>query len=214
MHFFNQEAADRAEEKADAPSQVEPNVAPPLADVVQQPDQPDSLDTCGPPSQPSLPTQMPGAKVYLYMYDLFGGRSIGRIFLGKKFQAVWHTSIVVEWPNTCCEIWYDNQIFISVPGLTPFCSPDEKRLLGTTPLPHVTMLRYLESHDDEWTGHYDLAQRNCVHFSDWVARTLHLAALPDDLVGQAAEVMRTPVARLVLGILHMVEWLKGDAARL
>ena len=76
------------------------------------------------------------------------------------------------------------------------------------------MIAYLESLDDEWTGHYDLAQRNCVHFSDWVARRLHLAALPDDLVGQAAEVMQTPVARLVLGTLHMVERLRGHATRL
>ena len=75
-HFLNQEA-DRAEEKGDAPSQVEPNVAPSRVDVVKQPDRPDDLDTCGPPSQPSRPAH----KVYLYMYDLFGGRSIGRIFL-------------------------------------------------------------------------------------------------------------------------------------
>ena len=105
-HFLNQEAADRAEEKGDAPSQVEPNVAPSRVDVVKQPDRPDDLDTCGPPSQPSRPAH----KVYLYMYDLFGGRSIGRIFLGKKLQAVWQTSIVVEWPNNCCELWYDNRI--------------------------------------------------------------------------------------------------------
>ena len=55
------------------------------------------------------------------------------------------------------------------------------------------MMAYLECSDDEWTGHYDLARRNCVHLSDWVARRLHLAALPDDLVGQAAQVMQTPV---------------------
>ena len=209
-HFLNQEAADRAEEKGDAPSQVEPNVAPSRVDVVKQPDRPDDRDTCGPPSQPSRPAH----KVYLYMYDLFGGRSIGRIFLGKKFQAVWHTSIVVEWPNNCCELWYDNQIFVSPPGQTPFRTPDQKRLLGTTPMPHVTMIAYLESVDHEWTGHYDLARRNCVHFSDWVARRLHLAALPDDLVGQAAQVMQTPVARLVFGTLNMVERLRGDVARL
>ena len=212
MHFFNHEAAradaELSEERTHPSSEVDPNVAPPLTDVAAQPEEEhDNPDTCGSPAQPSAPSQLQ-AKVYLYMYDLFGGRNFGRILLGKKFKALWHTGIVVEWPDNTCEIWYDNQIFLSPPGQTPFRAPDEKRLLGTTLVSHVTMIEYLASCEAEWTGKYDLARRNCVHFSDWVARSLHLAALPDELVGQAAEVMQTPVARLVLGILHVAERLR------
>jgi len=148
-------------------------------------------------------------KVTLYMYDISDGRAQAWswLLLGKQFKGIWHTGVVVEWPDRSAEFWYGGRLFESKPGTTPFGEPVEKRTLGYTyklreeVWAHVSKFLAVEFTHER----YDVLTHNCNHFSDRLSMFLRNEHIPDEIRLQPDMVMNSLVARALRPLLN--HWL-------
>jgi len=150
-------------------------------------------------------------KVSLWMYDISDGLA-GRwswLLLGKQFDGIWHSGLVVEFPDRTSEFWFGGKLFDSAAGTTPFGEPMEKRCLGYTYKTRDEirnhMARYLAVEYSR--DNYDVLTHNCNHFCDSLAIFLMNEHIPDDVVHQADQVMETTTATLLRPFLN--RWLGG-----
>lgn len=154
-------------------------------------------------------------KVYLWMYDISDGfaERWSWLLLGQSFKGIWHTGIVVEWPEKCSEFWFGGSLFESVPGTTPFGQPIEKRFLGYTYKRREEVWDFVARHcAAEFTReNYDVLTHNCNHFSEKLSIFLRNEHIPDEVIKQPEMVMETITARVLRPILN--RWLGGFDAK-
>ncbi|CAE7658167.1 DESI1, partial [Symbiodinium sp. CCMP2456] len=150
-------------------------------------------------------------KVYLWMYDISDGFAArwSWLLLGKDFKGIWHTGVVVEWPDKSSEFWFGGRIFDSQPGTTPFGEPVERRFLGYTYKRRAETWEYLTRHcASEFTReNYDVLTHNCNHFSEKLHMFLRNEHIPDEVLKQPDMVMQTITARALRPLLN--RWLGG-----
>lgn len=150
-------------------------------------------------------------KVTLWMYDISKGAAErwSWLLLGQSFKGIWHTGLVVEWPQRSSEFWFGGQLFESKPGTTPFGVPIEKRVLGFTYKKRQEVWDYVSRHcSAEFTrDNYDVLTHNCNHFSDKLHMFLRNEHIPDEVRLQPDMVMDTITVKAIRPLLN--RWLGG-----
>lgn len=153
-------------------------------------------------------------KVSLWMYDISAGKVqdyplAQKALLGKTVDAIWHTGVVVEWPEKQAEYWYGGGLFESRPGSTPFGQPVCKQHLGYTyKLREETWVHLSENLAARFKKeNYDVFTHNCNHFSDEVVWYLLNQHIPDDVLKQPDLMMTTVSGRAARPLLNA--WLGG-----
>lgn len=148
-------------------------------------------------------------KVWLWMYDISQGAAerYSQYLLGHHFKGIWHTGVVIEWPQITSEFWFGGKVFESKPGTSPFGIPLEKRFVGYTyQLREETWKYAKETLAETFTQeNYDVLLHNCNHFSNAMVSFLCNDTLPDEVLDQPRLVMSTWTARLLRPILN--RWL-------
>ncbi|CAO1631538.1 unnamed protein product [Parajaminaea phylloscopi] len=124
--------------------------------------------------------------VSLYVYDLSGGlaRQLSGALLGRQFDAVFHTSIVVHGR----EHFFGQGISITAPGSSHHGRPMEIIELGVTEIDRETWAALLDDLRARFTpSAYNLMSFNCNTFSNECANILvgtdipaHILSLPSD----------------------------------
>jgi len=150
-------------------------------------------------------------KVSLYMYDISDGLAErwSWLLLGHSFRGIWHTGVVVEWPEKSSEFWFGGRLFESEPGTTPFGKPLEIRPLGYThKLRQEAWSHVAQVLSEEFTkANYDVLTHNCNHFSDKLMLFLRNDHIPEEVRSQPEMVMSTVTARALRPALN--QWLGG-----
>eukprot|EP00929_Paragymnodinium_shiwhaense_P100341 TRINITY_DN6259_c0_g1_i2.p1 TRINITY_DN6259_c0_g1~~TRINITY_DN6259_c0_g1_i2.p1 ORF type:complete len:606 (+),score=157.40 TRINITY_DN6259_c0_g1_i2:122-1939(+) len=150
-------------------------------------------------------------KVSLWKYDISDGvaKNWSWLLLGQNFDGIWHTGVVVDWPDKSSEFWFGGELFESAPGTTPFGKPLEVVPMGYTYKlrPEVwdhcaKQLAFQFTRDT-----YDVLTHNCNHFSDKLSMFLRNEHIPDDVLYQPDMVMQTVTARALRPLLN--RWLGG-----
>ncbi|CAO1614262.1 unnamed protein product [Sympodiomycopsis kandeliae] len=133
-------------------------------------------------------------KVELYIYDLSRGLAsqLSRQLLGRHFEGVWHTSIVVHWTGNSSpqEYFFGGALGIEItrPGGSHHGSPVQIMQMGETEIDYDTWNVILEDLRDRYRPEaYNLMNFNCNNFSNDVANILigndipeHITSLPTD----------------------------------
>eukprot|EP00930_Biecheleria_cincta_P055065 TRINITY_DN41438_c0_g1_i1.p1 TRINITY_DN41438_c0_g1~~TRINITY_DN41438_c0_g1_i1.p1 ORF type:complete len:623 (+),score=117.78 TRINITY_DN41438_c0_g1_i1:103-1971(+) len=150
-------------------------------------------------------------KVTLWMYDISKGAAErwSWLLLGQSFKGIWHTGVVVDWPERSSEFWFGGSLFESKPGTTPFGEPVEKRFLGFTYKKRQDAWDYVSRHcAAEFTrDNYDVLTHNCNHFSDKLHMFLRNEHIPDEIRFQPDMVMDTITVKAIRPLLN--KWLGG-----
>jgi len=148
--------------------------------------------------------------VFLYMYDITGGWAAqwSPLLLGDRIQALWHTSLVVEWGSFSREFWLGNgRGLVSFPETTAFGRPVEKRLLGYTDKDYESTAQHFERCSDDYFApeKYDVLSNNCNHLSDAMCIFLLGQHVPPEVLDQPDVVMTSRLARVLHPLL--TRWL-------
>jgi hypothetical protein len=163
--------------------------------------------------------------VELLLYDITQGNSelFSSVLLGKKFEAIYHSSILVHGK----EFWYGGNIFMSVPPMSQHFGPtleksSKMKLQQSTYLPHLKSVHigYTLMTLDEIVAYqgedmsakftrssYDVLTRNCNHYSNNLAQVLCGKSIPDVITQQPKLVLDAPRARVLVPLLN--KWLGG-----
>lgn len=136
------------------------------------------------------------SRVELYVYDLSGGlaRQLSTALLGRQFDGVWHTSIVVHWSTPdqpALEYFFGGSgsgIMITRPGQSHHGQPIERLPLGETEVDWALWQEIMQDLRERYTAReYNLMSYNCNTFSNEVANILvgkdipaHITSLPSD----------------------------------
>jgi len=158
-------------------------------------------------------------KVSLWMYDISDGiaKRWSGLLLGQPQEGIWHTGVVIDWPDKSSEFWFGGSLFESPPGSSPFGEPLEKRDLGFTYKPRQEVWEYIVRHcTREFTSeNYDVLTHNCNHFTDKLTMHLQNKHIPDEVRLQPERLMSTFLAKALRPMLN--QWLGGfnsaDGAR-
>jgi len=154
-------------------------------------------------------------KVSLWLYDISDGvaKRWSWLLLGRHFDGIWHSGLVVDFPDRQSEFWFGGSLFDTVAGESPFGTPVQKRELGYTYKTRSEIRNYMGRHLRRAFNRqqYDVLLHNCNHFSDELALFTHNKHIPDDVVNLAEHVLSTPLARLSRPLLN--RWLGGFGQR-
>lgn len=137
---------------------------------------------------------MTNTRVELYIYDLSRGLAsqLSRQLLGRHFEGVWHTSIVVHWSDNSSpqEYFFGGALGIEItrPGGSHHGSPVQIVQMGETEIDFDTWNVILDDLRDMYRPEaYNLMNFNCNNFSNDVANILvgkdipeHITSLPTD----------------------------------
>lgn len=136
--------------------------------------------------------------VRLNCYDLAATASVerfvGQVLFGLKH--IWHSGLVVHGR----EYWYGGAINQCQPGNTPFGLPSMVLHLGYTLIARKQLVRYiketlaLQYREDN----YDVLGHNCNNFSDECSVLLLGRHIPDYVLHQAEEILKSSWARMLL----------------
>lgn len=145
-------------------------------------------------------------KVELYVYDLSKGVAamMSPMFIGKRIDGIWHTSIVV----------YEREYFFGsggvescIPGRTSLGAPLRIVHLGETEIPYPVFIDYLnELGTSAFTGStYSLLTHNCNNFSNELAQFLCAASIPSYILDLPNEVLNTPLGAAIPALIGQLE---------
>lgn len=153
--------------------------------------------------------------VELWMYDISDGaaKNWSWLLLGQSFEGIWHTGVVITWPEKRSEFWYGGALFESEPGTTPFGEPIKKIKIGHT-YKHRTEVWNIVARQyarDFTKDSYDVLTHNCNHFSDKLAMFLLNDHIPTEVRKQPEMVMDTFTAKALRPLLN--RWLGGFEAK-
>lgn len=137
-----------------------------------------------------------GTPVLLYVYDLSRGlaKQFSAQFLGKHFDGIWHTAIVVFGK----EYFYGGGIMVSEPLQTPFGSPVKQIDLGTTSIPKVLFEEFLQGLSPRYLPeNYHVLDNNCNNFTDECSQFLTGSPIPKDIRELPSEFTNTPLGAML-----------------
>lgn len=148
------------------------------------------------------------------MYDISDGfaKNWSWMLLGQSFEGIWHTGVVINWPEKRSEFWFGGALFESEPGTTPFGEPMFKKQLGHTyklrdEVWHIVARQFAREFTKE---SYDVLTHNCNHFSDKLSMFLLNEHIPTEVRKQPEMVMDTMTAKALRPLLN--RWLGGFQA--
>lgn len=148
-------------------------------------------------------------KVHLWLYDISSGLAdrFSSPLLGQKLKGLWHTGVVVEWPDALSEYWFGGKVNESRAGSTRFGKPVEKMFLGYTYKTKREFAIYItQDLASEFTREsYDVLTHNCNHLSDKLCMYLLNQHIPTEILNQPEMIMQTTAARVLRPLLNM--WL-------
>lgn len=138
-------------------------------------------------------------EVKLFVYDLSMGmaKQLSLGFVGKQFDGIWHTGIVVYG----CEYFFGGGICRMSPGMTPYGTPVSKVDLGKTSKSQTEFESFLRKlgQDRFRPENYDLFSRNCNNFTDECAQFLLNKNIPDYILNLPSEFFDTPIGQMMRG---------------
>lgn len=137
-----------------------------------------------------------GTPVMLYVYDLSRGlaRQFSAQFLGKHFDGIWHTAIVVFGK----EYFYGGGIMVSEPMQTPFGTPVKEIDLGTTSIPQALFEEFLQGLSHRYLPeNYHVLDNNCNNFTDECSQFLTGSPIPKEIRDLPAEFASTPLGAML-----------------
>ncbi|EAL60992.1 hypothetical protein DDB_G0292886 [Dictyostelium discoideum AX4] len=135
-------------------------------------------------------------KVQLHVYDLSRGmaKTFSLPLLGRRIDAIYHTSIVVygtEW-------YFGGGILRDIPFQTPHGQPFEILELGETEIPKELFEEFLSGQTDRFRmDKYHLLENNCNHFTNECSNFLLGVGIPSHIVDLPNEVMSTPFGAML-----------------
>jgi len=168
--------------------------------------------------------------VELLVYDITQGNSelFSSLLLGKKFEAIYHTSILAHGK----EFWFGGNIFMSVPPMSQHFGPtltksSKMKLQQSTYHPDLkcvhlgytlmTLDEIVEYQNKQQIGGsmsekftkstYDVLTRNCNHYSNELAQVLCGKSIPDVITSQPMLIMDAPRMKVLVPLLN--KWLGG-----
>jgi len=134
-------------------------------------------------------------EVMLYVYDTSQGmaKQLSQQFVGKYFEGVWHTGIVVYGQ----EYFFDGGgIMCDKPGQTPFGVPLKRLPLGKTSLPREFFEEFLQQLAPRYLPEcYHVFDNNCNNFTDECCIFLVNKRIPSHITGLPEELLATPLGR-------------------
>eukprot|EP00439_Symbiodinium_sp_Y106_P038125 s3587_g4.t1 len=141
-------------------------------------------------------------EVFLYMYDITDG--LARRW--TRFKGIWHTGIVVCWPSNFpsagTQYWLGDKIHVSWAEMTAYQKPVEKRFLGHTSRSCAATLDFVRRQQAKPSS-YHLLWNNCNHFSDALSMFLLDKHIPNEVLSQPQNVMRSyPLLTKLLTVLN------------
>lgn len=145
-----------------------------------------------------------GQKVTLYVYDLSQGlaKQVSSSLLGKAFEGIWHTGIVVY--DT--EYYFGGGIQKSPIGTAPYGTPIKLIDLGVTKITKDAFESYLQEISPRYTPEtYSLLKHNCNTFSNEVAQYLVGTTIPEYILNLPNEVISSPLAPLMMPLIQNLE---------
>jgi thiol-disulfide isomerase/thioredoxin len=134
--------------------------------------------------------------VQLLVYDLSQGmaRMMSMPLTGRQINGIWHTSIVVYGKEYC----FGQGIQVFNPQQTPYGVPVERISMGTTQIPKLVFLEYIETLKTIWTADkYHLLDNNCNSFTDEVCQFLVGSGIPKHITGLPTEFLNTPFGQQI-----------------
>jgi len=147
--------------------------------------------------------------VELYMYDLSNGMATTLApFLGKQFDGLWHTSVVVFGQ----EYFFNGDLVHITPGETLYGKPARIVTIGRTPCTKFALHRFLA--DELRTvfnrSSYNALCNNCNHFADHMCMYLCQRHVPDHILQQPEEIARLPALQFLKPFVD--KWLDAKLA--
>ncbi|TNJ29145.1 PPPDE putative peptidase domain-containing protein [Giardia muris] len=141
-------------------------------------------------------------KVVLQVYDLSNGIacSLSGALMGQTFEAVYHTGVSVDGQ----EYYYGGGgIQCDAVGTTPYGTPIEQIDMGETTKTLAEVTAYIDSVRPIFTlEKYDFIDHNCNHFSTAFLEFLCQKAVPERILNQGKEFLRTPLGRMAAPFLR------------
>lgn len=135
-------------------------------------------------------------KVTVYQYDLTNGlaRNISRALIGKQIDGVWHTSVVCFGK----EYFYGGGICTGVPKKTPYGYPVRELDFGYTYKRADDVRKFIQQNNSNFsTQNYNLLNHNCNHFTDALLLFLTGKHLPNNILNQHEELLKTPIGNMI-----------------
>lgn len=139
--------------------------------------------------------------VMVYQYDLSSGmcKTMSRSLIGKYIEGVWHTAVCVFGK----EYYYGGGICSGFPKSTPYGKPVKEFSMGTTTKTKQEFEAYIETIRKDFSAeNYDLINHNCNHFTDKALMFLTEKHLPDSILKQHEEIMKTPMGKTIMSFMQ------------
>lgn len=150
-------------------------------------------------------------EVTLHVYDLSNGLAaqFSPALLGKSIAAIYHTGIVAF----SREHYFGGGICASPPASTPYGSPIDTIVLGTTAKSHAAFTAFLADITPRFTAAtYDLLENNCNNFTDAAAHFLLGAGIPQYILDLPREALDTPLGAALRPMLDSMQTSVRDAS--
>ncbi|EGD76833.1 hypothetical protein PTSG_08180 [Salpingoeca rosetta] len=171
-----------------------------------------NVSSSSPPRSSSSSQPKTMSKVQVYLYDLSQGMmaSLSPSLLGRHFEAVWHTSIVVYGQ----EFFFGGGINRAAPGTTAAGRPHQVVDLGETEIPEWMFVQFLHGLQDKFNAEtYHLLRNNCNHFSEEAATFLTGQSIPQKVRELPDQFLATPFGQMFAPMIdQMFQQLGGNGA--
>jgi hypothetical protein len=135
--------------------------------------------------------------VKLYVYDLSMGmaKQLSQQFVGKHFEGIWHTSIVVFG----YEYFFGGGIQRMAPGMTPYGTPVQMIDLGVTQKTQQEFEAFVRNMNQTRfrLDRYHLFDNNCNHFSEEASQFLLSKSIPEHILSLPSEFFTTPMGQML-----------------
>lgn len=145
--------------------------------------------------------EMDGNKVIYFMYDLSGGmvKGLSRLILGKEIEGIYHTSVYAYGK----EYYYQGGIHKSSPRKTSYGKPIKEINFGNTNKTQTEFEKYLKRISLYFSpGLYNTISNNCNHFTDAALFYLTGKHLPNHILKQHENILKTPLGKQIIPYLE------------
>lgn len=135
-------------------------------------------------------------EVIYFIYDLSGGivKGLSRMVLGHEIEGIYHTSVYVYGK----EYYYQSGIQISLPRTTSYGKPIKEIHFGYTDKSQRQFKKYLRRIFPYFSPeNYNTISNNCNHFTDVALFYLTGNHLPDNILKQHEEILKTPIGKQI-----------------
>lgn len=153
-----------------------------------------------------------GIKISYFLYDLSNGmaKRLSKVLIGKEIEGIWHSSLCV-YGN---EYYYAGGINICLPRKTKFGAPIKEINFGYTNKSKLEFENYLRTIDNYYSPeNYDLISHNCNHFSDAALYFLTGSHLPNIILKQHEEILKTPLGSKIRPLIEKYLGLRDTQKR-